>query len=193
MNYECDEVSDCLDNSDEISCEILKIDHKSYRKEYPPIKENDQRITVKVSMIITAISNIHDIKETFQAKFTIKLEWCDDRLTFHYLKNSTMSNLIGNEERNEIWIPPLIFNNTDSNQIIANNPFSGMFVHKRGKGKLLDLSEVSEGDTYNGSENPLMYTADYALTHHCIFVLNYYPFDTQKCEIQVSTRKSIIK
>ena len=62
----------------EIDCEIVKIDPRSYRKEYPPMEKDKQdrrkRVPVNVSMSISAISNIHDIKESFQAKFTIILE-----------------------------------------------------------------------------------------------------------------------
>ena len=130
-----------------------------------------------------AISNIHDIQETFQAKFTITLEWYDNRLIYFYLRNS---NMIGSEEKNQIWIPPLVFNNSDSNQMITNSQSSTVFVHKRGKRELLDISNVNEGDTYKGSENPLVYTADYDLVNHCVFKFYYYPFDTQVCEIQVS-------
>ena len=185
MKYECDEVADCLDHSDELDCEILQIDPRSYRKEYPPMQKDDQRIPINVSMSISAISNIHDIKESFQAKFAIILEWYDNRLTFYFLRTSTSSNLIGGEEKSLIWIPPLIFNNTETNEMIVDDPASSMFVHRRGDGEFFDLSNVGEGDIYKGSENPLLFTSKYVLTHHCVFELYYYPFDTQKCEIQV--------
>ena len=140
MKYECDEVADCLDHSDELDCEILQIDPRSYRKEYPPMQKDDQRIPVNVSMSISAISNIHDIKESFQAKFAIILEWYDNRLTFYFLRTSTSSNLIGGEEKSLIWIPPLIFNNTETNEMIVDDPASSMFVHRRGDGEFFDLS-----------------------------------------------------
>ena len=190
MKYECDEVADCLDHSDELDCEILQIDPRSYRKEYPPMQKDDQRIPINVSMSISAISNIHDIKESFQAKFAIILEWYDNRLTFYFLRTSTSSNLIGGEEKSLIWIPPLIFNNTETNEMIVDDPSSSMFVHRRGDGEFFDLSNVWEGDIYKGSENPLLFTSKYVLTHHCVFELYYYPFDTQKCEIQVRQKSN---
>ena len=164
------------------------IDPRSYRKEYPPMQKDNQRIPVNVSMSISAISNIHDIKESFQTKFTIILQWYDSRLTFYFLRNSTTSNLIGGEEKSLVWIPPLIFNNTESNQMIAYDPSSSMFVHKRGDRKLYHISNVNEGDIYKGSENPLLFTRKFVLTHHCVFELYYYPFDTQRCEIQVGVK-----
>ena len=189
MDDECNEVVDCFDHSDEIDCEIVKIDARTYRKEYPPMEKDGQesrrKIPVNVSMSISAISNILDIKESFQAKFTIILQWYDNRLAFYFLRNSTTSNLIGGEEKNLVWIPPLIFNSTDSNEMIVNNPSSNMFVRKRGAGEFFDLSNVNEGTIYKGSENPLLFTSKYVSTHHCVFELHYYPFDTQICEIQV--------
>ena len=68
MLYECDEVPDCADHSDEIDCEIVKIDPRSYRKEYPPMLKDDEKISVNVSMIINSISNIHDINESFSSE-----------------------------------------------------------------------------------------------------------------------------
>ena len=188
MEYECDEVPDCADNSDEINCDIVKIDSRSYRKEYPPIRIDFEKTKVNVSMKIMAINNIHDIQETFQAKFSISLEWYDNRPTYYYLHKSNMSNLIGNEERNRLWIPPIIFNNTDSNHMVTNdNPSALLFVERRGKRALIDLADINEGYSYKGSENPLVYTADYDLVNHCVFNLHHYPFDTQTCSIQVNT------
>ena len=183
--YECDEVPDCADHSDEIDCEIVKIDPRSYRKEYPPMLKDDEKISVNVSMIINSISNIHDINESFQAKFTIILKWFDTRLKFYFLRNTTTSNLIGGEEKGFLWIPPLIFNNSASNQMIVDGPSTQMFVLRHGEGEPFPISNVNEGETYKGSENPLLFASNYILTHHCVFELYLYPFDTQRCEIQV--------
>ena len=154
MKYECDEVADCLDHSDELDCEILQIDPRSYRKEYPPMQKDDQRIPINVSMSISAISNIHDIKESFQAKFAIILEWYDNRLTFYFLRTSTSSNLIGGEEKSLIWIPPLIFNNTETNQMIVDCLLYSMFVHRRGDADYIDQTKVAQGQNYKPSEKP---------------------------------------
>ena len=36
LYYHCDDVEDCDDKSDEINCDIVSIDEKRYRQEFPP-------------------------------------------------------------------------------------------------------------------------------------------------------------
>ena len=54
----------------------------------------------------------------FTSKLTLVLEWSDERITYSNLKPEDLTNLIGYEKASDIWIPPLIFNNTKQNAVV---------------------------------------------------------------------------
>ena len=75
--------------SDEANCELVIIDFRRYRKEYPPIKSLTHRAPVHVSLDILELSQFQELKMTFRAKFNLKLRWFDSRLMFANLKKKS--------------------------------------------------------------------------------------------------------
>ena len=88
LENRCDEVADCDDLSDESNCELVIVDFKRYRKEYPPIKSLTNRTEVTLSIEVLELGQFQELKMTFWAKFNIKLKWFDSRLTFTNLKEN---------------------------------------------------------------------------------------------------------
>ena len=185
MLYRCDGSFNCKDKSDEDFCDRLIIEKGLYNKDYPP-KHLGRPVDVKVYINIDAIQNIKEIDMNFNAKFTITLEWFDERLLFSNLNDGNYTNLAKPEKITEIWIPPLIFNNTKKNIMITRDETAGLFMNKMGKPTLPPHSEVYENLYFKGSENVLIYRLDLEMTCDCIFLLQPYPFDKQTCKIEVS-------
>lgn len=184
MFYRCEGTFNCNDKSDEDECDLLIIDRDVYNKDYPP-KPNRKAVEVKVYFTIDAINNIKEIDMTFSAKFTITMEWFDERLRFSNLNDGNFTNLAKPERITEIWIPPLIFNNTKKNLMVTGNQGAGLFMNKMGKAILPNHEEVYENLYFDGVENVLIYRMDMELTCSCLFRLNHYPFDSQTCNIEV--------
>ena len=185
MTGRCDGIFQCSDKSDEDDCHLITINKEIYNKNYPPRKEENP-LDVKVTVIIVAISEVQELHMIFTSKLTLVLEWNDERITFSNLKPEDLTNLIGYERATDIWIPPLIFNNTNKNVVVVHSETASLFVNKRGQAKVESLSSVNENFLYQGSENILEYRIDYEMTYNCVFDLAAYPFDTQTCTIQVS-------
>ena len=70
------------------------------------------------------------VKKSIFFFFRLDLKWYDSRLTFLNLKSS---NNVGIEMRDKIWIPKLIFCNSDKEYQVQNDDFSTLTVEKMGK------------------------------------------------------------
>ena len=191
MTGRCDGIFQCLDKSDEDQCKLININKAIYNKDYPPRKEASP-LDVKVTVIIVAIQQVKELHMTFSSKLTLQLEWSDERVTFSNLKPEDLTNVIGYDRFVDVWVPPVIFNNTNQNVMVVHNEYASMFVNKRGTEEVAPLSSVNENHNFQGSENILLYSIDYEMTYNCVFNLESYPFDTQTCQIEVSSEPSTI-
>ena len=110
----------------------------------------------------------------------------DWRLTFYNLrKTGQFQSNVGEEERNKIWIPNLIFDNSVKEKLIEIDKFSVLTVLQNGTGLLETNEYLQENVKYKGSENFLIYTRTYLIDLSCEFEQHSYPFDSQTCSIQV--------
>lgn len=143
---------------------------------------------IKVHMVVEKLQNIKEIDMTFDAKFTLTMEWFDSRLKYKNLQNSRFTNLVNEENKAKVWIPNLVFNNTGKDVMVTNEPKAILFIDKQGHRTQdhLSLTPINEDFYYEGSENMLVLKIGYELTFQCEFQLQGYPFDTQTCMIEVS-------
>ena len=136
--------------------------------------------------------DISEIDNTIVLKFELNVEWFDVRLEYKNLKNKVSLNTLTFEEKFQIWVPYIIFNNTDDNNAIeigrANKQFklegldkTNIFVTRQGNFVRSDLSQVDEIDIFEGIENKLTLSVSFSKEFHCIYKLHYFPFDTQVC------------
>ena len=187
MAHRCDKSFDCEDESDEEGCGYFEADPKRYNKQYPPItKGTNQQLDVKVNMEIESLQNIKELDMSFDAKFVLVLEWYDSRLRYKNLLKANIPNLVNEKNRDDIWIPPLVFTNTDDNVAVTDDMTKSIvLINKQAHHTTAPLTSVTEDYYYEGSENSLNLKMDYQLSFHCNFQLQYYPFDTQTCGVEV--------
>ena len=112
-----------------------------------------------------------------------RIDW---RLTFYNLrKNGTLQNNVGTKEKDEIWIPNLLFANSIKERLVENDKFSILAIEQNGTGVQETDKYLQENMLYKGSENAVIYSRTYTMDLGCEFEQHSFPFDTQTCSIEV--------
>ena len=106
------------------------------------------------------------------------------RLWYNNLKES--ENYLDKEWQSQIWMPPLIFSNTAGNSPILADDSLTIQIIKEGEAVSFPSSSLHECSYYDGKENNLYVRVKHQLDFHCDFELSNFPFDVQKCGINIA-------
>jgi len=113
----------------------------------------------------------------------LRTDW---RLTFYNLRRTgNLQNYVGVEEKDEIWIPGLIFDNSVEENLVENDHFSSITIQQNNPGSKIFNEFLQENIEYQGSENYLIYSRTYKMDLVCEFEQHNFPFDTQTCSVKV--------
>ena len=124
MEERCDQIIHCKDNSDEKNCYLLVFkEEESYNKKVPPftITTKDKSVDpvkVNVSTSLMNVLAISEFSHTIDLKLGITLEWYENRVLYHNLKSEEALNVLNDVEVSTIWIPYIIFQNTDDGEAV---------------------------------------------------------------------------
>ena len=182
MKARCNNVFDCLDESDENVCEPFSIDKKKYSKTFPPFTGSNKTI-INIRIAVNDISNIDELAMTFTSEVQIYLTWRDERITFRNLPQS--KKLLSKEWHDQIWLPPLYFSSTKDSKLVLSGNFIKVFIIPSGKPLLNKISELNEANILKGEENDIELLSWNDFTFKCNFKLWSYPFDIQDCSVDV--------
>ena len=177
----CDEIDDCLDGSDETDCKTITMNERKYRKHSPPFTH--EKAQVEVHLAIQSLSNIDEVTKTFESKFHLELKWTDQRLDYLYIHG--FHNLLSQTSTQAIWLPGLTLSNTIGNLAILDSQTYYVMVSKDADPIYGPRQALHEAMIYSGKENNLVLTDTYDTKLSCAYELKYYPFDTQRCRIDV--------
>ena len=187
MEERCNQVPDCRDHSDEKVCKILVLE-EGYNKRVPPVGKDERlktltSVPVDVSLTLLKVVAIEEEDHSIELQFQITLEWNEIRASFHNLKQETYMNALSLEEIERIWLPLVIYSNTDQHQTTrlgADWEWStDVSVKRQGNFTRSSYEMVDETYIFKGEENALIMTQSYTHEFQCIYQLEKYPFDTQ--------------
>ena len=180
----CNQIVDCEDETDEDDCLIL--DFKgNYKKSTPPIesKENDELRPAYVSISIDFLKMVKtdEVNNKIMIKFTIALEWYEKRVNFNNLKKPASMNTLSLYEVENLWLPFVIFDNTDMVEAVRveEGVFTEVQVTKEEEGRRSDATSMDEIEIYSGRKNKLTLYQTYSKQFHCKYKLHKYPFHSQ--------------
>ena len=186
LDYRCDNKQDCLDVSDEKQCKIIALDEEKYLKDKtPPPLQEGKNLDVMLSINIYNILGIQEVQNIIVLKFDMESTWLDSRLEFYNLKlDPVMNNLIF-AEKQMIWVPTILFSNTQEDLTSKNDEKSFITIVLKQNGSLIG-SEVNEDImVYNGAHNKIKFNRVYKIEFICTYDMRYYPFDIQMCTVDL--------
>ncbi|KAF2363479.1 Neurotransmitter-gated ion-channel transmembrane domain [Trinorchestia longiramus] len=179
----CDLKYDCQDQSDEMDCSLISFP-VGYRSDLPPTVSSGLPTEVSLSMTISALG-VDTSKTQLYATYLLQLRWQDDRLSYRNLKVSSNLNLVPYEVMRRLWTPLMGFVNTERNEHSIADEESLMTVVRKTAMQKWNTSSSVEEELYPGRGNDLRLSRKYTTLFVCDFDLNLYPFDVQKCPIEL--------
>ena len=183
IEQRCDQVSNCLDKSDENQCVTVIVDD-NYNKKIAPFTFDSVLntiipVNVDISMDIIDVLQIIEVQQEFELKLSLIMEWYDSRIIFHNLKKSRSANVPTTEEILKLWLPFVIFDNTKQNEATVLDGNSKVTFTREGNFTYADDEELHEINVFSGSENRITFQQVYTKYFKCEYLLQLYPFDTQ--------------
>ena len=191
MTKRCDQVVNCRDKSDEEECALLVIEG-NYNKKVAPfevesITENVIPAKVNISITLFNVIDIKEVNHIISLKFGINLEWYENRAEYHNLKQQESFNSFSDEEIGRIWIPYVIYKNTDNNEAVqlADGVKTTISVTMEGDFARSGMDVVDEIEIFRGNDNKLTMNQTYSKEFQCTYLIQWFPFDTQVCYIHM--------
>ena len=147
----CDQNPDCDDIIDEKGCKIVVIDPKNYLKDKPP-----KDAVVKLRAELLKILETGEVAMLYRSKYTVNLEWLDPRITFYNLLGNQKLNSLVEEEKQKIWTPSLIFDNTDENTRTTTDKESIISVKREGNFTQNTLEDLDNTYMFRGEHSQVL-------------------------------------
>lgn len=107
LSFRCDGHIDCVDKTDEISCETLMVD-RSYIKEIPAPPDSgdsDGLTSILADVEVLSVLEINEVEGIFDVQFMLSLTWVDNRVVMNNLKEEEYLNTLAIKEKEKIWMP----------------------------------------------------------------------------------------
>ena len=136
MEERCDQITHCRDESDEDNCKLI-VFNDNYNNKVPPFTVNPDKslvpVKVKVSTSLMNVLAISEFSHTIDLKLGITLEWYENRVLYHNLKMKEALNTLSDMEAASIWIPYIIFRNTDNDEAITTDIETSISITRGGQ------------------------------------------------------------
>ena len=159
LDQVCDGHSDCTDKSDEIGCHNTRFD-KTYLDDVPPpalhdSEDDHELLQIGVNLDLKSILEFDPMSSLMKVGIVVRVEWTEERLKFYHLKENQHFNQIYEFEKPQLWMPTLIFTNTQSNMKVSfQDEDSHGSIRKKDTAKsyLSDLSHKKNAKITPGSD-----------------------------------------
>ena len=191
MDLRCDSKADCDDFSDERACTIIQINSNYMKEKIPPKLEDESAVKVIIGVDLISLLNIDVVQGKLHTQIQLSMAWKDPRITFQNLKKDRNLNLFSPKERKMLWIPNIIFKNTKNRLVSINDAKTFIAIDREGSFRWVDEHILHNVFLFEGSDNTIIMSRNYAEEFICDFNIAMYPFDIQTCSMDFITTPDI--
>jgi hypothetical protein len=152
MHQRCNGNLDCEDKSDEVNCNSIAFD-SAYLKDVPapPLKKQiehgEKKLQLNLSITIESLLELNEVDSTLKIHMHLNVIWIDPRLDYIDLKENSWLNTITMEQKDQLWMPSLIFFNTEDKteaNFKDDSSFATLAIGKEAKPTILQDSLVKQ-------------------------------------------------
>ena len=136
-------------------------------------------VNVNISMAVMDVLSISEVDLVYVLKFRFLMVWYDYRLKYHNLKQERSLNSLSREEIERLWIPFVVFSNTQKQESTTGGLETEVTITREGNFTESPLNVMEEINIFEGDENRITFQQVYDKELKCVYQLQLYPFDTQ--------------
>ena len=190
----CNNRPDCRDKSDESyvddACIMIEFPEGLNRTGIPRRFSNDDLLQVNVTMVVVSFLELNAMGQTLKATLNMKSKWFDGQLTFRHLQKDTDLNFLWETTYDQLWRPKLIFENIDPSK--EHHERRLRYTVRRDLTMLPIMRNpgtTNASNVFNGSDHRIERSREYTYFWRCVYVLKWFPFDHQTCNMEVTFPK----
>ena len=136
-------------------------------------------VNVNISMAVMDMISISEVDLVYVLKFRFLMVWYDYRLKYHNLKQKRSLNSLSREEIERLWIPFVVFSNTENQEATKGGDETEVTITREGQFTESPVHVMDEINIFKGVDNGITFQQVYSKTFKCVYQLQLYPFDTQ--------------
>lgn len=93
-------------------------------------------------------------------------------------------------EKEQIWIPEIIFYNTNRKDESLNDRKTLIEISKEGRPKKSSTTAINNEQIFDSNDNPIVQKRVYDIEFICNFNMENYPFDIQTCNVELKMKEN---
>ena len=161
--------------------------------EYDYVNSKVIPANVSISMAVMDIISISEVDLVYVLKFRFLMSWYDYRLKYYNLKQEQSLNTLSKAEIDRLWIPFVVFSNTENQESTTGDDNSQVTISREGNFTESSVNIMEEINIFEGIKNKITFQQVYSKTFKCVYKLQLYPFDTQVNQTDSGNKLNIDK